>query len=248
VHDVKGYYVLNERIKVTGTHPIWIDGEWKIVKELVIGDKFMTDEGSEATLESIEYVEEDVTVYNLYVEGSFTYFAEGVLVHNKVPQCEGCHCYTSSPGCIANGCNWKSENIGIRQGSCTESFGPEIFCGDGYIDEGEECDDGNLESGDGCSESCEIEEASIVCGNGIRESGEGCDDGNLISGDGCSSRCTVEKTCSSCGEGLFNICDEVECGSGCEFEKKFIGGSCESTSGGKETSVGDRTVDREALG
>ena len=39
-------------------------------------------------------------------------------------------------------------------------------CGDGYVDEGEECDDGNTANGDGCSAFCDIE-----CG------GEGCTPG-----------------------------------------------------------------------
>jgi cysteine-rich repeat protein len=35
---------------------------------------------------------------------------------------------------------------------------PEPFCGDGLIDNGEQCDDGNVEAGDGCSVDCEVEE------------------------------------------------------------------------------------------
>ena len=35
--------------------------------------------------------------------------------------------------------------------------GPVPFCGDGLIDEGEQCDDGNDEDGDGCSSACEEE-------------------------------------------------------------------------------------------
>src|SRR5512138_941673 len=32
-------------------------------------------------------------------------------------------------------------------------------CGDGVVDPGEECDDGNLASGDGCSATCSVEHA-----------------------------------------------------------------------------------------
>jgi cysteine-rich repeat protein len=32
------------------------------------------------------------------------------------------------------------------------------FCGDGFVDDGEECDDGNREDNDGCSSVCEVEE------------------------------------------------------------------------------------------
>ena len=71
----------------------------------------------------------------------------------------------------------------------------------------EECDDGNVLNGDGCSSHCKIERLFIcvlidntydsctfVCGNGRLDTvaGEQCDDGNLYNGDGCSSECTVE--------------------------------------------------------
>lgn len=67
---------------------------------------------------------------------------------------------------------------------------PTPVCGNGIVESGEQCDDGNLVSGDGCSSTCDIEVA--VCGNGILETGEQCDDGNLMSGDGCSSTCDLE--------------------------------------------------------
>ena len=68
------------------------------------------------------------------------------------------------------------------------------YCGNGDQEEGEECDDGNLVDGDGCSASCEDEIAGSVCGNDIQEGDEGCDDGNNESGDGCSAYCEDEGT------------------------------------------------------
>lgn len=46
-------------------------------------------------------------------------------------------------------------------------------CGDGRLDadSGEECEDGNLRSGDGCSPNCRVER----CGNGVVDSGEQCE-------------------------------------------------------------------------
>ena len=38
------------------------------------------------------------------------------------------------------------------------------MCGNGVIDEGEECDDGNTIDGDGCSSSCTIEKEVINSG------------------------------------------------------------------------------------
>lgn len=62
-----------------------------------------------------------------------------------------------------------------------------IACGDGVVDANEQCDDGNLVSGDGCDANCTLP----ACGNGIVNAGEECDDGNLIDGDGCQSDCTL---------------------------------------------------------
>ena len=65
-------------------------------------------------------------------------------------------------------------------------------CGNNILEPGEECDDGNRISGDGCSSACRIEAPAAICGNGILEFGEKCDDGNTIPGDGCSSDCRIE--------------------------------------------------------
>jgi cysteine-rich repeat protein len=56
----------------------------------------------------------------------------------------------------------------------------------------EQCDDGNLESGDGCSETCLIE-TILTCGDGsVNQEWEQCDDGNTLDGDGCSETCQLE--------------------------------------------------------
>ncbi|UCF34440.1 MAG: DUF4215 domain-containing protein [Phycisphaerales bacterium] len=67
---------------------------------------------------------------------------------------------------------------------------PYPICGDGILDPGEECDDGNNEDGDGCSATCELEG---YCGDGILDPGEECDDGNNEDGDGCSAECELEE-------------------------------------------------------
>ena len=77
-------------------------------------------------------------------------------------------------------------------------------CGNGFLEVGEVCDDGNYLNHDGCDEHCVVESlyscssvpdsksSCSLCGNGNTEAGEGCDDGNLKDGDGCSPSCTVE--------------------------------------------------------
>ncbi len=114
---------------------------------------------------------------------------------------------------------------------CTTSFGgsPEGVCGNGRIDEDEECDDGNSQSGDGCSPECRVEEGwacvggpsrcTSLCGDGRMLGEEECDDGNSVSQDGCSSSCRIEdgwecdgtpSECTPvCGDG--NLTGDEEC-------------------------------------
>ena len=66
---------------------------------------------------------------------------------------------------------------------------PDIVCGDEAVEGDEQCDDGNVDPGDGCDEACQFEAA---CGNGNLEEPELCDDGNLDNGDGCDALCTPE--------------------------------------------------------
>jgi cysteine-rich repeat protein len=68
---------------------------------------------------------------------------------------------------------------------------PEPVCGNGMIEDGESCDDGNATGMDGCSATCQSEHL-CCCGNGVIEPGEACDDGNQIDGDGCNWTCEVE--------------------------------------------------------
>ena len=64
--------------------------------------------------------------------------------------------------------------------------GLESACGNQRVDAGEECDDGNDKSDDGCLPTCVL----ARCGDGVqRRHAEECDDGNRLEGDGCSSAC-----------------------------------------------------------
>ena len=67
-------------------------------------------------------------------------------------------------------------------------------CGDGVVDTGEECDDGNIQNCDGCSALCTTE-VGLGCGDGIPypSCGESCDDGNAVAGDGCTAQCVAER-------------------------------------------------------
>ncbi|MCK4454104.1 DUF4215 domain-containing protein [Candidatus Parcubacteria bacterium] len=114
------------------------------------------------------------------------------------------------------------------------------ICGNNVLDENEECDDGNLEDGDGCSSICEIEPEpepepeEPVCGNGVLEGDEECDDGNTDDNDGCSSICQIEEPEPEpeepvCGNGILeedekcddgNTEDNDGCSSVCQIEEE----------------------------
>jgi cysteine-rich repeat protein len=93
---------------------------------------------------------------------------------------------------------------GDQECSLHGDFCTDDGCGNGRVDHGEACDDGNRLSGDGCSADCLSKES---CGNGIRDVQEQCDDKNHLAGDGCSPTCLLE----GCGNGEkhpYETCDD----------------------------------------
>ncbi len=69
------------------------------------------------------------------------------------------------------------------------------MCGDGAVDAGEECDDGNTDDTDACTNACK----NAVCGDSIVQAMvEECDDGNMADTDMCVMGCKNAK----CGDGF----------------------------------------------
>jgi len=104
---------------------------------------------------------------------------------------------------------------------------PSAFCGNGKLETGERCDDGNKKNGDGCSSLCLIEPSGPFCGNRIINLGETCDDGNKVSGDGCSSSCKIEIPTAICGNKIKEVSEDCDdgniisgdgCSSSCKME------------------------------
>lgn len=99
--------------------------------------------------------------------------------------------------------------------------GEEANCGNGVVEPGEFCDDGNTSNTDDCLNSCY--EAS--CPDGFLHEGtfEQCDDGNLVETDACTATCQI----AVCGdhfvwEGM-EVCDDGDdddtdgCPSNCQL-------------------------------
>jgi cysteine-rich repeat protein len=95
-------------------------------------------------------------------------------------------------------------------------------CGDGIVDPGEECDDGNDIDDDECTNACTLP----ACGDGIVQAGEECDDGNDDDTDACLSNCTL----ASCGDGIVWVGVE-ECDDGNLVDLDGCNADCTLTAG-----------------
>ena len=101
-------------------------------------------------------------------------------------------CEESSDG---EACTFAGTHGVCDEGVCIQT------CGNGILDQGEACDDGNRQDGDGCSKNCLSDE---TCGNGLVDypTGETCDCGedpeNLPPGcDAINSNTNPAATCDS---------------------------------------------------
>ncbi|CAE7944477.1 unnamed protein product [Symbiodinium sp. KB8] len=134
-----------------------------------------------------------------------------------------------------------------------------VVCGDGirHVVAGEECDDGNLIDGDGCSRHCSIEAGFTcptqgwpsvlltpcvpICGDGLRVGDEvvgsllltDCDYNNTEPGDGCSPTCEVE---------IGWFCKRA--GTGVGFEARALASSSRTTG----VPTASSSLDGDALG
>jgi fibro-slime domain-containing protein len=124
---------------------------------------------------------------------------------------------------------------------------PSGGCGDGKIQPGEVCDDGNSKSGDGCSATCNAIEqdyvcptpgkpcvSTVKCGDGRISGAETCDDGNTRAGDGCSADCKLEAGWTCLAPGV--KCQAAKCGDGivvgaeqCDDGNNLPGDGCSDT-------------------
>jgi fibro-slime domain-containing protein len=113
---------------------------------------------------------------------------------------------------------------------------PPPACGDGIVEGGELCDDGNAAPGDGCGATCKVIEegyacpepgkpcvSTVKCGDGKLGGEESCDDGNATPGDGCDAQCKLEAgwlcllpgvacVAAQCGDGL--VAGKEQCDDG----------------------------------
>ncbi len=116
----------------------------------------------------------------------------------------------SGPGSGNGGSNGTGGNHPFDGGSVDLPTTITMTCGNGKLDPGEACDDGNPGGGDGCSKICQIENGwvcpnvgqacmrNVKCGDGVVTSPEACDDSNMVGGDGCSADCKMVESGWQC--------------------------------------------------
>ncbi|MFO0724417.1 MAG: DUF4215 domain-containing protein [Myxococcota bacterium] len=94
---------------------------------------------------------------------------------------------------------------------CVVSFdtATQPVCGNGTQEMGEQCDDANTTSGDGCEADC-TKTPPAICGDGHVSAGEACDDGNQVDTDACNNAC--QPTSARCGDGTVNPGEQCDDG------------------------------------
>jgi cysteine-rich repeat protein len=166
---------------------------------------------------------------------SCTYCGDGIV--NNGEQCDdgnhvngdGCenNCTVTPPKCGDGVINQAGEtcdppgstpttpsgNTNTCRNSCT-------YCGDGIVNNGEVCDDGNHVNGDGCENDCTV---SSTCGDSIvgNTPGETCDPPGSVPTTPSGNTNTCRNNCTYCGDGVRDSgeqCDDgnTVAGDGCE--------------------------------
>ncbi len=82
-HYVDGYLIINDDLKITPEHVLFVNGRWMTAHEVRLGDKLLGKDGELVEVYNIEESQESVMVYNFEVEEYHTYFADGFYVHNQ---------------------------------------------------------------------------------------------------------------------------------------------------------------------
>jgi len=76
------YMIINNKLRVTPNHRLYINNEWSAAGNIRIGDTLLDINGEEVFVTSIEKIYKRLPTYNLEIKDYHTYYAEDLLVHN----------------------------------------------------------------------------------------------------------------------------------------------------------------------
>ncbi|MDD4901980.1 MAG: polymorphic toxin-type HINT domain-containing protein [Patescibacteria group bacterium] len=82
VHEVGEYLIINDKLKITPIHRVFLNGQWRMIGEAKVGDWLLDEQGEKVKIAKIEDRRGLFKVYNLTIEPYHTFFAEGFYVHN----------------------------------------------------------------------------------------------------------------------------------------------------------------------
>ncbi|MBL9106688.1 MAG: hypothetical protein JNL82_37550 [Myxococcales bacterium] len=101
---------------------------------------------------------------------------------------------TAQPCQVDADCNPFGDVLGARLTCTHEVCGYRPGCGNGVVDAGEACDDGDDVDADECTNACGLPR----CGDGVVQAPEACDDGDADDADECPGTCAEAR----CGDGF----------------------------------------------
>lgn len=164
-------------------------GELDVIScDIQDGDQSGIGNCADQSIYPVDFIENDGTIYSYDFDSPLPYtYDNGDFFLNNID-------------CKPIGDSGGSDEI--YNASCTPPVLP--VCGNGKLEAGEECDDGNSESGDTCSPSCQFTEIAVSCGDGVVQdaTGEVCDLGDQ---NGIPCNPAYGESCTYCGQNCKNI-------------------------------------------
>ncbi len=82
-HLVDGYLLINDNLKVTGEHIIYLNGRWQVAENAKVGDYLIDAQGNQIIIDSIAKKNIPSQVYNLHISEYHTFIVNNIYVHNN---------------------------------------------------------------------------------------------------------------------------------------------------------------------
>ncbi|MBD3238418.1 MAG: hypothetical protein GF332_02145 [Candidatus Moranbacteria bacterium] len=80
---VDGYININDRLKITPEHYLYLNARWQRADKVKVGDNLLDKDGKEVKVKKIEWRKDKQVFYNLEIEHKHTFFAQNIWVHNN---------------------------------------------------------------------------------------------------------------------------------------------------------------------